>query len=200
MPKYCHFPKRDDYGSGYFTGLLSEVKVYDPNKKQPWQWKKIPGHERNEALDCRNYALAAFKALPKNLDEIDRRLKEAGGERAPAPLQRLSYPLLPSSRDRSAEAGGNITTIGEVSDMDKVELRARLDFWQSALSKLRAAYLALVDGGVKSYVIDDRELTRFDLPDLKEEIEDAEKKVDELLAELNGRKPRKAFGIVPRDW
>ena len=38
------------------------------------------------------------------------------------------------------------------------------------------------------------------LPDLKDEIEDAEKKVDELLAELNGRKPRKAFGIVPRDW
>ena len=59
--------------------------------------------------------------------------------------------------------------------MDKVELRARLDFWQSALSKLRAAYLALVDGGVKSYVIDDRELTRFDLPDLKDEIEDGQK-------------------------
>ena len=90
--KYCHFPKRDDYGSGYFTGLLSEVKVYDPNKKQPWQWKKIPGHERNEALDCRNYALAAFKALPKNLDEIDRRLKEAGGERAPAPV---ATPVMP---------------------------------------------------------------------------------------------------------
>lgn len=90
--KYCHFPKRDDYGSGYFTGLLSEVKVYDPNKKQPWQWKKIPGHERNEALDCRNYALAAFKALHKNLDEIDRRLKEAGGERAPAPV---ATPVMP---------------------------------------------------------------------------------------------------------
>lgn len=90
--KYCHFPKRDDYGSGYFTGLLSEVKVYDPNKKQPWQWKKIPGHERNEALDCRNYALAAFKTLPKNLDEIDRRLKEAGGERAPAPV---ATPVMP---------------------------------------------------------------------------------------------------------
>ena len=58
--KYCHFPKRDDYGSAYFAGLLSETKVYDPNKKQPWSWKKIPGHERNEPLDCRNYALAAF--------------------------------------------------------------------------------------------------------------------------------------------
>ena len=83
--KYCHFPKRDDYGSTYFAGLLSETKVYDPNKKQPWSWKKIPGHERNEPLDCRNYALAAFKALPKNLDEIDRQIKAASGVRVPAP-------------------------------------------------------------------------------------------------------------------
>lgn len=83
--KYCHFPKRDDYGSAYFAGLLSESKVYDPNKKQPWSWKKIPGHERNEPLDCRNYALAAFKALPKNLDEIDRQIKAASGVRVPAP-------------------------------------------------------------------------------------------------------------------
>ena len=83
--KYCHFPKRDDYGSAYFAGLLSETKVYDPNKKQPWSWKKIPGHERNEPLDCRNYALAAFKALPKNLDEIDRQIKAASGIRVPAP-------------------------------------------------------------------------------------------------------------------
>ncbi len=81
-PKYCHFPKRDDYGEAYFNGLLSETKIYDPNRKQPWIWKKIPGHERNEALDCRNYALAAFKALPKNLDEIDRQLKAAGGKNA----------------------------------------------------------------------------------------------------------------------
>lgn len=83
--KYCHFPKRDDYGSAYFAGLLSETKVYDPNKKQPWSWKKIPGHERNEPLDCRNYANAAFRALPKNLDEIDRQLKAAAGKRTPAP-------------------------------------------------------------------------------------------------------------------
>ena len=38
--------------------------------------------------------------------------------------------------------------------MDKVELRARLEFRQKALSKLRKAYLALLDGGVKSYTID----------------------------------------------
>ncbi len=78
---YCHFPKRDDYGPGYFAGLLSEKLEYDVSKKQPWVWKKIPGHERNEALDCRNYALAAFNALPKDLDAIDRQLKAARGQR-----------------------------------------------------------------------------------------------------------------------
>nr|DAI82273.1 MAG TPA: head to tail adaptor [Caudoviricetes sp.] len=81
-----------------------------------------------------------------------------------------------------------------------VELRARLDFWQKALEKLRMAYLKLLDGGVKSYRIDDRELTRFDLPKLQEEIEAAEKKVDELTALLEGQKPRRAVAVIPRDW
>lgn len=79
-PKFCHFPCRDDYGAAYFKGLLSERLTYDPEKRQPWQWKKIQGHERNEPLDCRNYALAAFKALPADLDAIDRRLQAARGK------------------------------------------------------------------------------------------------------------------------
>ncbi len=78
--KYSHFPRRDDYGSSYFTGLLSERLVYKPERKQPWQWEKIPGHERNEPLDCRNYALAAFKALSPDMDAIDSRLKAAKRE------------------------------------------------------------------------------------------------------------------------
>ena len=81
-----------------------------------------------------------------------------------------------------------------------VELRARLDFWQEALKKLRKAYLALVDGGVKSYMIDDRQLTRFDLPALEKQIEEAEAKVDELEELLNGQRPRRVFGVIPRDW
>lgn len=84
--------------------------------------------------------------------------------------------------------------------MDKTEICARLEFWKNALSELRAAYLALVDGGVKSYTIDDRQLTRFDLPSLKDEIEEAEAKVDELTALLSNKRARKAFGIIPRDW
>ena len=84
--------------------------------------------------------------------------------------------------------------------MDTFETKERLEFWKSALKSLRAAYIALADGRVKSYMVDDRQLTRFDLPDLKKEIEDAEAKVDELEGLLNGNRPRKAFGVLPRDW
>lgn len=76
-PKYCHFPLNDDYGYAYFNGLLSEKLVYKPDSKIRWQWEKIPGHERNEPLDCRNYAQAANKALSPKYDELDRRLKAA---------------------------------------------------------------------------------------------------------------------------
>lgn len=63
-----------------------------------------------------------------------------------------------------------------------------------------AAYNALVNSRAKSYRLDDRELTRFDLDTLSDEIEDAERKVEELTALLNGQSARKAFGVIPRDW
>lgn len=84
--------------------------------------------------------------------------------------------------------------------IDRVELRARLEFYKNLLTKLREAYLTLLDGGVKSYTIGQRSLTRFDIGSLKDEIAEAEQKVDELTALLAGQKPRKAFGIIPRDW
>ena len=83
---------------------------------------------------------------------------------------------------------------------DMTDVKIRLNFWRSAYEKLTAAYTALVDSRVKSYTIDDRQLTRFDLGTLKDEIEEAEQKIDELNALLNGRRPRKAFGVIPRDW
>lgn len=79
-------------------------------------------------------------------------------------------------------------------------IRERLSFWQGVHKKLQDAYIALIEGGVKSYMIDDRQLTRFDLPDLKNELEECEQKIDELSAALDGKRPRKAFGIIPRDW
>ncbi len=76
-PGYCHFPKGGrGYDHAYFTGLLSERLTYKKGLKNPWVWEKIPGHERNEPLDLRNYALAAFKALNPDLDAIERRMKK----------------------------------------------------------------------------------------------------------------------------
>ena len=52
----------------------------------------ISGHERNEPLDCRNYALAAFKALAVDLDSIDRKLQASRGRVLPAVAQNAPKP------------------------------------------------------------------------------------------------------------
>ena len=82
----------------------------------------------------------------------------------------------------------------------KTVIKQRLTYWQSVYDKLMPAYIALIEGGVKSYMIDDRQLTRFDLPDLEARIEKAEEMIDELQSLLDGGGRRKAVGIVPRDW
>lgn len=83
---------------------------------------------------------------------------------------------------------------------DITELRARRAFRQTALDRLRIAYVKLIEGGVRSYMIDDRQLTRFDIPVLKKEIEELEAQIDELDALIEGKRPRKAVGVIPMDW
>lgn len=87
--RYSHFPSNFEkgYDSSYFDGLLSEKMMYKNGK---WRWEKLPGHNRNEALDCRNYANAAFRVLKPNLDRINRILKgtESVKERADKPKKK----------------------------------------------------------------------------------------------------------------
>lgn len=82
----------------------------------------------------------------------------------------------------------------------KTVIIQRLNYWKDLYEKYQKAYVALLEGGVKSYTIDDRTLTRFDLDDMWDQMEKIEDKIDELEALLNGQKPRKAFAVVPRDW
>lgn len=79
-------------------------------------------------------------------------------------------------------------------------IQKRLTYWEGVYEKLQGAYLALVEGGVKSYTIDDRSITKFDIPNLLKQIEEVERKIDELTSMLEGRAARKAVGIIPRDW
>ena len=82
----------------------------------------------------------------------------------------------------------------------KQDIEIRLAFHRAAADKLRGAYLALVDGGVQSYSIGSRSLTRLDLTKILEELKGHEKAIDELEALSNGRTRRKAIGVIPRDW
>ena len=83
----------------------------------------------------------------------------------------------------------------------KTEIKARLEFRQTALTEARAAYLDLLNGKVQSYTIGSRSLTRFDLPELWDMIKELETEVDGLEAELTGSGARrKAVAVVPRDW
>ncbi|MBQ9000536.1 MAG: phage terminase large subunit family protein [Eggerthellaceae bacterium] len=70
--RYCHFPtdKARGYDAAFFDGLTSERMVLNSSEK--WVWKKVSRHKRNEALDCRNYALAAFSALNPDMAKLER--------------------------------------------------------------------------------------------------------------------------------
>ncbi len=95
---YCHFPLRDDYGKQFFKQLMSEHLVYDPKLKHPWQWQKIPGHERNEAFDIRNYNLAACEILSPDWDAIEQKLRTAKPGAEDVPTQRKEKKAKPRKR------------------------------------------------------------------------------------------------------
>lgn len=72
---YMHFPR--DYTCGYdieyFRGLISEKMVLRRRQGQNIvTWEKT--YERNEPLDCRNYARAAYKYFNWNFDKMERLL------------------------------------------------------------------------------------------------------------------------------
>jgi terminase, large subunit len=69
-PGYCHFPKT--YNDEYFAMLTAEkvVKKYHKGFHRR-EWVKV--RQRNEALDCRVYALAALSIVGVNVNIIAQR-------------------------------------------------------------------------------------------------------------------------------
>ena len=87
-PKYCHFSKHPDagYDFTYFVGLLSETEVTKTERgRTVKKWVPLPGHERNEPLDIRNYAYAAFVTLDPDMDAVEQRLKGTAKKQAATP-------------------------------------------------------------------------------------------------------------------
>lgn len=80
--RYMHFPMepRAGYTMDYFYGLISERMVVHTKAGRGYVvWEKI--HERNEPLDCRNYALAAYRFFNWDFDRLEKDLKTAPGEK-----------------------------------------------------------------------------------------------------------------------
>lgn len=59
-PGYVHFPLEDHFNDEYFAQIAAEKLVTEIHAGKPRHvWKQI--RPRNEALDCLNYALAAYR-------------------------------------------------------------------------------------------------------------------------------------------
>lgn len=73
--RYMHFPSDGrGYDIEYFRGLLSEKQIFKTSRGQTVIcWEKI--YERNEPLDCRNYARAAYKYFNWNFGRLERALR-----------------------------------------------------------------------------------------------------------------------------
>jgi phage terminase large subunit GpA-like protein len=70
-PGYCHFPAQ--YDDEYFRQLTAEKIVTRFSKGyRKREWKKV--RARNEALDYRGYALAAYALLNANNNQIANRI------------------------------------------------------------------------------------------------------------------------------
>ncbi|MBE0470426.1 MAG: phage terminase large subunit family protein [Methyloprofundus sp.] len=74
-PGYCHWPRGGrGYDQDYFKGLLSEsLKFTYENGQTRVKWVKV--HERNEPLDCRNYATAALEIVNPNFDWLEEQIQ-----------------------------------------------------------------------------------------------------------------------------
>lgn len=78
-------------------------------------------------------------------------------------------------------------------------LKDRLAKKKERLDLYYAAEEAII-GGAQSYSLGTRSLTRGNLADIRAMIDSLEKDVNELEDRIKGKRPRKAFGVVPRDF
>jgi len=86
-PGYCHFSTQNS--EEYFRMLTSEKKVTRYFKGRPRrEWIKI--RQRNEALDCRVYAIAAFSILNINIDAVAKQAQNRVQSSKSDPVRRTS--------------------------------------------------------------------------------------------------------------
>lgn len=85
----------------------------------------------------------------------------------------------------------------------KETIRRELQITRERLTMYREREKQMIsDEGVQAYTIGSRSLQRYQtaLADVQKMIDSLSKRERELEAELAGQAPRRALGVVPRDW
>lgn len=82
------------------------------------------------------------------------------------------------------------------------DVTADLTSAKSRLTLYLNREVEMLSGGVQSYGVGSKNLTRYntDLSIIRDAIKQLKQEIIELNSELVGGKPRRAIGVVPRDW
>ena len=86
--------------------------------------------------------------------------------------------------------------------MQTTQIKEKLESAKKRLDLYYKREAEMLDGGVQSYGIGSRNLARYntDLSTIRAAIKELEDEIAALEGALNGQRPRKAIGVVPRDW
>lgn len=86
--------------------------------------------------------------------------------------------------------------------MNKAEIEKRIAEKRERLACYLAREKEMLSGGVQSYGVGTRNLARYntDLSTVQKAIKELENEIKELEALIAKQKPRRAVGVVPRDW
>lgn len=117
-PGYMHFPQEPSagYGLKYFDMLTAEeFRVIWRKGVMYREWVKLD-NRRNEALDCRVYALAALYHLNPNWLRLEKNLAEIKPSQKVVPkTETQSQASEPPTQDRGTEAAGTAVAAPDVA-------------------------------------------------------------------------------------
>jgi len=197
-PKYSHFNRHPDagYDLNYFNGLLSEKLVLTaPGGATAGRGRSCP------ATTATRPSTAGTMPTPASRSSTPTWTPSSAACAASRSSQNRRRS---DGRAPSAAAPAPSTTGKE--DTDHMKTRKTIEIELTGKRERLELYLKreaeMLSGGVQSYGIGSRNLSRYntDLAAIRAAIKELEDDIAALEALLNGQRPRKAVGVVPRDW